>query len=948
MHILDERMEQPLQKRAVSPLVARILRKPAVKTGQSPVHRAEAASDATSLSLDMIRVRGARQHNLRNVHIDIPRNKFVVLTGVSGSGKSSLAFDTIYAEGQRRYVESLSPFIRHYMEKVERPQVDWIYGLSPAIAIEQKTVSRNPRSTVGTITEIINYIRLLYSRVGLMHCTRCGSEISRWSATEMTRRLSELPAGTAFSLYAYPEQLVTHEMVPATELPQWREKLLKRVRAALKLGKGAVRIDLPAGERIFLGEQAICPLCGFRIPFLSSQHFSPTAPAGMCVECNGLGVRLEVDPALIVEDPTRSVLDGALRWYGDLRKKMSFARGELESIAQHYQTSLELPWQELPERMREAILFGSGEEKLHIRSVLQSSQRAYEKHGSLPGLVSEIMRLYRQTTSEKTRKWCSSFMSQRTCVACQGTGLMAEARAVTLAGRNIIEVSALAIDEVLAWLDHLSAQLDPEALLIADEIIQECRQRLRFLLDVGLHYLTLSRPAPTLSGGEGQRLRLASQLGSRLTGVLYVLDEPSIGLHQRDQQTLLHMLKRLRDLGNTVLVVEHDEETMRQADWLIDVGPGAGIQGGQIIAAGTPEQVAHHPNSLTGRYLRGDVRIVSPRQERRHPVHGWLSLEGARLHNLKGETARFPLGLFTCVTGVSGGGKSSLINGTLYPALAHHLHQSSEVAGPYERLKGAEQLKKVITITQEPIGRTPRSNPATYTGIFDEIRALFAGTELARQRHYKADRFSFNVEGGRCETCKGQGQIAIDMHFLADVWIPCKDCEGSRFKSETLEIRYRGKNIAEVLAMDVEEALRFFSDSPKITRVLRTLQDVGLGYIGLGQSAMTFSGGEAQRIKLARELSSPETGNTLYILDEPTTGLHFADVQRLLDVLHRLVDAGNTVIVIEHNMDVVKTADWVLDMGPEGGASGGHIIAEGTPEAVARCAESVTGRFLRI
>ncbi|QBD83609.1 excinuclease ABC subunit UvrA [Ktedonosporobacter rubrisoli] len=945
------------------------------------------------MDTETLRVQGARQHNLKNIDLEIPRNKLVVLTGVSGSGKSSLAFDTIYAEGQRRYVESLSPFVRRFLEKVDKPQLDGISGLSPAVAIEQKTVSKNPRSTVGTITEIINYLRLLYSRVGHVHCPACGNEIKRRSATEMLKRLRALPAGTTFRLLVplsarrgeeltarlarlaaqgytavrlagriqtikdvrleqereySVELLVKQDSVPETELDGWSEQLALTIKRALRLSDRTLIVELGQGLEVFLSEELVCAYCGTQVPFLSSQHFSQFSPVGMCPDCHGMGTRMEIDLGQIISDPTLTIRQGALRWYGDMRKKGSYKRGFVESVTQHYGADIDTPWQDLPARVREVILYGSGEERIRIKSLLESSGRTYEVTDSVPGVVNEIARLFRQTTSEHSKRWSSSFMSHQTCSTCQGTGLMAAASKVTLGGLSIIEIGELSIAELRKWLDKLQESLSDEELAIAAEILLESRLRVGFLLDVGLHYLSLNRTAPTLSGGEGQRLRLASQLGSGLTGLLYVLDEPSIGLHARDQQALLKTLLQLRDMGNSVLVVEHDETFMRAADWLIDVGPGAGVAGGNIVAAGTPEEVARHPASLTGRYLRGELRISAPgAAKRRQPTRGWLALEGARLHNLKQVTARFPLGLFICMTGVSGSGKSSLINGTLSPALKRHLHGEDEPGGPFERLTGLSELKGLVNVTQDPIGRTPRSNPATYVGIFDEIRTLFAGTELAIKRGYKADRFSFNVEGGRCETCKGQGQISIEMHFLADVWVPCRDCQGTRFNNETLAVRYQGKHIAEVLAMDVREAIDFFGASPKITRVLQTLSDVGLDYVQLGQSATTFSGGEAQRIKLARELSRQATGRTLYILDEPTTGLHFADVQRLLDVLQRLVERGNTVIVIEHHLDVIKAADWIIDMGPEGGRNGGRIIAEGTPEQVAASAQSYTGKFLQ-
>jgi excinuclease ABC subunit A len=950
------------------------------------------------LEPDKLVIRGAQQHNLRHIDVAIPRYKLVVLTGVSGSGKSTLAFDTIYAEGQRRYVESLSPFVRHFLEKVEKPKVDFIDGLSPAIAIEQKTVSKNPRSSVGTVTEVINYIRLLYSRIGTAHCVQCGDAIVPQNATTMARRLSALPVGTELQLLAplvhdrkeiqseviaqamrdgYTRARVdgqrnialadlqlaetqkhTIDLVVATlRVPQergyaWNESLVKAIKAALRIGGGKLLVMMTDGEEVTLSEQRVCGRCGSVFPELISAHFSPNLPLGMCHDCNGLGTRMEVDPALIVENPDLSILDGALRWYGNMRKKKShWNRDILQSIADHYKVDLEQPWKDLPQKFRDVLFYGSGDEQIVITHHGERDERnwSYEGADTVSGIVQDIKRRFRETASEGMRDMYMSYMSQQPCPSCNGTRLSAEVRAVTLGGKTIHEVGNMTIDRLVEWLDTLYETLDDEAFEIAQEALNEASQRLQFMLNVGLHYLTLNRSAPSLSGGEGQRIRLASQLGCGLVGVLYVLDEPSIGLHARDQRTLMETLLQLRDLGNTVLVVEHDEETMRNADWLIDMGPGAGVLGGEVVAAGTPEMVMAEPRSLTGRYLSGALHITSPNgNRRRSPGSGWLSISGATLHNLKRIEARIPIGLLTCITGVSGSGKSSLINGTLYPALTRALHNTPEGdVGPYERIEGLKHLDKVINITQDAIGRTPRSNPATYVGMFDEIRAVFASTEQARERGYRADRFSFNVEGGRCDACKGYGQKVIEMHFLADVWVTCKDCQGTRFNSDTLDIRYKGKNIADVLAMDVQEALEFFADQPKLKRVLQTLHDVGLDYIKLGQSATTFSGGEAQRIKLAKELSRVATGRTLYILDEPTTGLHFADIQRLLDVLHRLVDAGNTVLVIEHNMDVIKTADWLLDLGPEGGDAGGYIIAQGTPEEVARVDESYTGRFLR-
>ncbi|MBN1260504.1 MAG: excinuclease ABC subunit UvrA [Anaerolineae bacterium] len=946
-----------------------------------------------------IMIRGAQQHNLKHIDVTIPRNQLVVLTGVSGSGKSSLAFDTLYAEGQRRYVESLSAYARQFLGQMEKPKVDYIGGLSPAIAIEQKAVSKNPRSTVGTVTEVMDYLRVLFARIGQPHCPECGRKVQSQSAQQITDQLAAQPEGARFQIMAPVvrkrkgahaklmtqarregyvraridgapvelssaikldknkqhtiELIIDRLQVPATTSEargDFETRLMDSVETALKAGDGIVVVDVVDGEELLLSEHHACPHCGLSFPELTPQLFSFNSPLGMCPECNGLGVKLEVDVDLIIHDPTLSLMDGALRWFGELRKKKSsWMMGQLHAAAKHYGVSLETPWQELPERFRDALIYGSGEERIHFtyEGDRDETQWSGEVTRPLEGVVAVINRRFHQTKSEYTRRWYTSFMSDLPCPACQGTRLRPEARGVTVGDTTIMELGSLPIDAAQAWVTSLYERLDAEQLEIAGEILKEVRDRLQFMLNVGLHYLTLDRPAPSLSGGEGQRIRLASQIGCGLVGVLYILDEPSIGLHARDNRSLLDTLLRLRDMGNTVLVVEHDAETMLDADWIVDLGPGAGVLGGEIVAAGSPQAIMADPNSLTGRYLSGALEVVSPNGGRREPQNGSLVLHGATLHNLKQVKARFPLGVLTCVTGVSGSGKSSLVAETLYPALARALNRAETRPGPYEHLAGLEHLDKVINITQDPIGRTPRSNPATYVGLFGEIRKVFAATPEAKIRGYDQGRFSFNVKGGRCETCKGHGQRKVEMHFLADVWVTCKDCKGSRYNRETLQIRYKGKNIAEVLDMDVQEALAFFENHPKIARQLQTLHDVGLDYVKLGQAATTLSGGEAQRVKLAKELSKVATGRTVYILDEPTTGLHFADIQKLLDVLHRLTDAGNTVIVIEHNLDVIKTADWLIDLGPEGGEKGGYIIAEGAPEHVAQVEGSYTGQFLR-
>ncbi|MEZ4513740.1 MAG: excinuclease ABC subunit UvrA [Chloroflexota bacterium] len=961
-------------------------------------------------------VRGARQHNLKGVDVVIPRNKLVVLTGVSGSGKSSLAFDTIYAEGQRRYVESLSSYARQFLGQMEKPKVDAITGLSPAIAIEQKAVSKNPRSTVGTVTEVMDYLRVLFARVGVPHCPECGRVVRPQSAQMIADQLAGRPAGTRFQLLApiarnrkgahadafaqarqdgfvrvrvngtvydlgqqpalnkkkkhNVEVVVDRLQVPDALDDSFMARLVDSVETTLKVGGGVLVADL-GDEELLLSEHNACAHCGTSFPELSPQLFSFNSPLGMCPACNGIGTQLQVDPELLIADPELSVLDGATRWYGNLRKRnTSWTEHSLRSVAQHYGVDLELPWKELPETFRHVLLHGSGKEKIRFTFQNEWAEGSWSGESLRPsrGIVNDAMRLFHQTSSEAQRRKYAAYMNQQPCPTCQGSRLRPEARATLVAGQSLEGVSGMSIADANAWVVGLSRQahgtmgvngsgkskrnvpgLDEEQFEIAEEVLKEIRDRLQFMLNVGLHYLTLDRPAPTLSGGESQRIRLASQIGCGLVGVLYILDEPSIGLHARDNRALLETLLRLRDMGNTVLVVEHDEETMRESDWLVDLGPGAGVLGGRVIAAGSPQQVAAQPDSLTGQYLRGERRITAPNAGRRREVgeNGRLSLIGARLHNLKNVTATFPLGTFICVTGVSGSGKSSLISETLHPALAQLLHNAQEQPGPYGRLEGIEHLDKVINITQDPIGRTPRSNPATYIKLFDEIRQVFASTPEAKARGYKSGRFSFNVKGGRCEACDGYGQRKVEMHFLADVWVQCRECHGHRFNRETLAVTYKGKTIADVLEMDVQEALEFFSSHPKIARQLQTLHDVGLDYIKLGQSALTLSGGEAQRIKLAKELSRVATGRTIYILDEPTTGLHFADVQKLLDVLHRLVDAGNTVIVIEHNLDVIKTADWLIDLGPEGGEGGGDILAQGTPENLAYVTESHTGQFLR-
>jgi excinuclease ABC subunit A len=1117
------------------------------------------------MSKDKIVIKGAREHNLKGVDLEIPRDKLVVLTGVSGSGKSSLAFDTLYAEGQRRYVESLSAYARQFLGQMEKPKVDFIGGLSPAIAIEQKSASKNPRSTVGTVTEIYDYLRLLYARVGMAHCHQCGREVGSQSAEQMVNRVLKLPARARFMVLAplvaqrkgeykdvfaearaegfsrvrvdgqmydlaqeiklnkkvkhtievvvdrlvVPERPTTNDQRPPTtedrgwkiedggspaasfpssilhppssepssavvrrsslagkaqegEQSEWDAfvtRLTDSIEQALRIGEGMVLISIQPGgtrqealgdggedgspsaqrparrtprgtrqeapgdgdedgspsaqrpapsasEEWLMSEENTCTHCGISFPELSPQMFSFNAPQGACSTCTGLGTRLELDPQLLVPNPALTIHDGAIPYWGEMRKKKdSWAYRCLVSIGRHYGFDLDTPWEELNQRARDVIIFGSGKER--IRFSWQDSQSGSRGEFMRPweGLAKEINRRFQQTGSDYTREFYASFMSEQPCPACNGARLRPESLAVTVGDLSIKAVCGLNIVEAFEWALALSgdqrpttndqrlssnghgpyassaarssASLTPYQLEIAGEILKEIRERLGFLLNVGLHYLTMERPAPTLSGGEAQRIRLASQIGSGLVGVMYILDEPSIGLHQRDNRKLLDTLLKLRDLGNTVIVVEHDLETMQSADWLIDFGPGAGVKGGAVVAEGPPDRVAR-TGSLTGAYLAGRLEIAVPAERRTgsltpksaknaKSVKGkkiaessvpftpataessaaWLEIEGATMNNLRDVAARFPLGTFVCVTGVSGSGKSSLITETLYPALANRLNKAQLKPGPFQALKGLEHLDKVIDIDQQPIGRTPRSNPATYVKLFDLIRELFSKTPEAKLRGYEQGRFSFNIKGGRCEACEGNGEKRIDMQFLADVWVRCDVCKGKRYNRETLQVKYKGKSIADVLEMDVQTALEFFDNVPRIRRILQTLHDVGLDYIALGQPATTLSGGEAQRVKLAKELARVATGRTVYILDEPTTGLHFADVQRLLQVLHRLVDAGNTVIVIEHNLDVIKTADWIIDMGPEGGDGGGAVVAAGTPEQVAAITDSYTGQFLR-
>jgi excinuclease ABC subunit A len=937
---------------------------------------------------EVLRIQGAREHNLKDLDLELPRDRLVVLTGLSGSGKSSLAFDTIYAEGQRRYVESLSAYARQFLGVMEKPDVDYIEGLSPAIAIEQKAGARNPRSTVGTVTEIYDYMRLLWARVGVAHCHRCGRRVERQSADQIVDAILEWPEGRRIQILAplvrgrkgqYKEvfaearregfvrvrvdgEVYDLESVPAlaknrkheievvvdrlTVDPNYRQRLADSVSTALDLGGGIVNVHAQADgdgtaeeERLFSRDLA-CVHCGISYEELEPRMFSFNSPYGACTACSGLGTRMEVDPELLLLDPRISILEGVVKPWGEPRGQL--AKTVLPSLASAFGFDLNTPWGQLPEPVREALLHGTGDREIPFRYEAQKRKGTYA--GTWEGIVGQLQRRYEETDSDSVRRQVEEFMAELPCHFCGGKRLKPEALAVQVGGRGIGEVVSLPIYAAGEFFERL--ELSARDLEIASQILKEIRERLQFLVAVGLDYLTLERSAGTLAGGEGQRIRLATQIGSHLVGVLYVLDEPSIGLHQRDNGRLLETLKRLRDLGNTVLVVEHDEETIRAADWVVDLGPGAGREGGSIVAQGPPEAIEAAPESITGAYLRRE-RVIAIPAERRAGSGESLAVVGAREHNLQDVTVDIPLGRFVCVTGVSGSGKSSLVNDVLYRALAQKLHRARERPGEHDRIEGIERIDKVIAIDQSPIGRTPRSNPATYTGLFTPIRELYAELPESKMRGYDQGRFSFNVPGGRCEACGGDGLIKIEMHFLPDVYVPCEECKGKRYNRETLEIYFKGKTIADVLDMTVEEALEFFRNVPKVRRKLKTLHDVGLGYITLGQSATTLSGGEAQRVKLASELAKVATGATFYILDEPTTGLHFEDVRMLLGVLHRLVDRGNTVLVIEHNLDVIKTADWIVDLGPDGGDRGGRVVAEGTPEDVARSTASHTASYVR-
>ncbi|HEY4391540.1 MAG TPA: excinuclease ABC subunit UvrA [Paenibacillus sp.] len=934
------------------------------------------------MASENIVIKGARAHNLKNIDITIPRDRFVVLTGLSGSGKSSLAFDTIYAEGQRRYVESLSAYARQFLGQMEKPDVDSIEGLSPAISIDQKTTSRNPRSTVGTVTEIYDYLRLLFARVGHPHCPEHGIEITSQTVEQMVDRIMQYPERTRLQILApvvsgkkgehkslfseiskqgfvrvrvdgeqrdlsetieleknkkHSIEVIVDRIVVKEDV---RSRLADSIETALKMSGGQILVDIIGQEELRFSSNFACPICGFSIDELSPRMFSFNSPFGACPECDGLGVKMIIDPDLLVPNPSKSIEDGAFEaWAGGTS---NYYPQFLRSVCEHFDIPRDVPVSELTKDQMDKLLYGTGDIKVRFR---YENDFGMSKDAlvTFEGIIPNLERRYRDTASEGIREYIEGFMGSKPCGTCKGHRLKKESLAVTINDQNMAYVTSLSIGEARKFFDGL--QLSEKETTIAHLILKEINSRLGFLVNVGLDYLTMSRAAGTLSGGEAQRIRLATQIGSSLMGVLYILDEPSIGLHQRDNDRLISTLAHMRDIGNTLIVVEHDEDTMLAADYIIDIGPGAGIHGGQVISQGTPEEVMADPKSLTGQYLSGKKFIAVP-TERRKPNGRWLEVKGAKENNLKNINVKFPIGVFTAVTGVSGSGKSTLVNEILYKTLARDLNKARVRPGEYREMKGLEHIDKVVDIDQSPIGRTPRSNPATYTGVFDDIRDLYAQTNEAKIRGYKKGRFSFNIKGGRCEACRGDGIIKIEMHFLPDVYVPCEICKGKRYNRETMEVKYKGKSIAEVLEMTVENATEFFQNIPKIHRKLQTLMDVGLGYINLGQPATTLSGGEAQRVKLASELYRRSTGRTIYILDEPTTGLHVDDIDRLLTVLHRLVDSGETVLVIEHNLDVIKTADYLIDLGPEGGSGGGTVIATGTPEDIVKTEESYTGHYL--
>ena len=936
-------------------------------------------------SRQYIKIRGANEHNLKNVDVDIPRDKLVVLTGLSGSGKSSLAFDTIYAEGQRRYMESLSSYARQFLGQMEKPDVESIEGLSPAISIDQKSTNRNPRSTVGTVTEIYDYFRLLYARAGIPHCPKCGREIKKQTVDQMVEQVMAFPERTKIQLlapvvrgrkgthvkllerarksgyvrvridgnmYELSEEIkldknIKHNIEIVVDRLVVKEGIEQRltdsIENVLNLAEGLMTVDVIGGEPVQFSESFSCPDCGISIEEIEPRSFSFNNPFGACPECFGLGYKMEFDEDLMIPDKRLSISEGAITVMGwqSCTDKKSFTYAILDALSKEYGFSLDTPFEDYPKEVHDVLIHGTNGKEVKVYYKGQRGEGVYDV--AFEGLIRNVERRYRETSLETMKAEYEEFMNITPCSACKGQRLKPGALAVTVGDKNISELTGMSIEKLQTFLKEL--KLSNQQLLIGGQILKEINSRIQFLMDVGLNYLTLGRSTGTLSGGEAQRIRLATQIGSGLVGVAYILDEPSIGLHQRDNDKLLGTLKHLRDLGNSVIVVEHDEDTMREADFIVDIGPGAGEHGGEVVATGNAEEIMQNENSVTGAYLSGRIRIPVP-EVRRKPT-GWLKVLGAQENNLKNIDVKFPLGVMTCVTGVSGSGKSSLVNQILYKRLARDLNRARTIPGRHKGIEGLEQLDKVINIDQSPIGRTPRSNPATYTGVFDLIRDLFAATPDAKARGYKKGRFSFNVKGGRCEACSGDGIIKIEMHFLPDVYVPCEVCKGRRYNRETLEVKYKGKNIYDVLDMTVEEAMHFFENVPSIHRKMETLYDVGLSYIRLGQPSTTLSGGEAQRIKLATELSKRSTGKTIYILDEPTTGLHFADVHKLTEILHRLTEDGNTVIVIEHNLDVIKTADYIIDIGPEGGDKGGTVIAEGTPEEVAESPVSYTGKYIK-
>ncbi|SLM19829.1 ATPase and DNA damage recognition protein of nucleotide excision repair excinuclease UvrABC [uncultured spirochete] len=935
--------------------------------------------------MDKLIIKGAREHNLKNIDLELPRNKLIVISGLSGSGKSSLAFDTIFAEGQRRYVESLSAYARQFLGRMDKPDVDYIEGLSPAISIEQKTTTRNPRSTVGTVTEIYDYLRLLFARIGVPHCPSCGREIREQSVDQILDVVLSWPSGTKLQVLApviraqkgehrkvledalkqgflrarVDGQFIELETPPTLEKQkkhtielvidrirlseESRRRVAEAVEAALGIADGIVTVIRETDDQQkeeFFSQKGACPVCGISLPEMEPRLFSFNAPQGACPACGGLGMNMEFDPDLIIPDRSLSFNEGGCVPYNP---QSAWNRSRFEALAHHFHFSLDTPFEELPEKVMQAILYGSDDD-IHVRYDNRDKTGHFEYQSKFPGILADLRRRYMESSSDEIKDWLESFMVEKECEVCHGKRLRPEALAVTVGARNIYELTCMPVGESVKFFESL--RLSETEAQISKLILKEIIARLGFLRNVGLDYLTLERKASTLSGGEAQRIRLATQIGSSLVGVLYILDEPSIGLHQRDNQRLIDTLTYLRDLGNTLIVVEHDEQTLRTADYLVDLGPGAGEHGGYVVAHGTVPEVTANSESLTGQYLAGTLKIEVPKV-RRKGNGAFVALKGARQHNLKNIDVKIPLGKFVCITGVSGSGKSTLLSDVLYPAISNRIMRSSLREGEYEKILGLEHIDKIINIDQSPIGRTPRSNPATYVGVFTPIRELFASLPESRARGWKPGRFSFNVKGGRCEHCQGDGTIKIEMNFLPDVYITCEVCHGKRFNADTLDVRFKGKNIADVLNMTVEEGSEFFAHIPSIAHKLRTMLDVGLGYIRLGQSALTLSGGEAQRVKLSLELARRATGRTLYFLDEPTTGLHFADVRQLLEVIHRLVDSGNTVVMIEHNLDIIKQADWVIDLGPEGGDRGGTIVAEGTPEEIAACTASYTGQYLR-